>query len=263
MTTHETYAGIQYEIRKRTQSKKMSLKVSHDGRVWVSVPIRVSLKDARSFVEKNIAFVQATLDKVAAERTRKASASASGVPLELPLDGQWLKIDIKAGERFAMEIANSTEDNMQETPSFLIITIPREKSADQETARESAVEYWRFSMINRANDILPKRTLELAASFGEPLRRIAVKDQQSLWGSCVKARRSLNLNWRCILFPPSVRDYLIIHELAHLREANHSPAYWKQVEAWCPDYEESERWLKANGRRIMAVTAVIRAESPR
>lgn len=260
MTTEETYAGIRYEIRKRTQAKRMSLKVSHDGRVWVSVPMRSSLKDARSFMEKNIAFVQASLDKVAAERSQK-TVEKPDAPLEVLIEGEWLRLAIASGEKFTMNIAGDdvdvdvVDESWQQQTRHLLITVPQEKAVSEESAHLAAMQYWRYTMIHRANDVLPKRTLALAASFGEPLRRIAVKDQKSLWGSCVKARRSVNLNWRCILFPASVLDYLIVHELAHLREANHSAAYWRQVEAWCPTYEESEKWLKANGRRIMALTA--------
>lgn len=254
MTVQETYAGIPYEIRKRTQAKRMSLKVSHDGRVWVSLPMRASLKDARSFMEKNIAFVQATLDKVAAERSQK-TAEKPDAPLEVLVEGEWLRLEVGGGEKFSMDILSTRGGSEEQHIRHLLITVPHEKASSKESAHQAAMQYWRYTMIHRANDILPKRTVALAESFGEPLRRIAVKDQKSLWGSCVKARRSINLNWRCILFPPSVLDYLIIHELAHLRQANHSPAYWRQVEAWCPAYEEAEKWLKSNGRRIMALTA--------
>ncbi len=256
MNHQEVYAGIPYEIRKRSQSKRMSLKVSHDGRVWVSVPMRVSLHDARKFVESNIAFVQATLDKVSRERQIKTDKASINEPLVFIVDGEWLPVRLEGGERFRMEVM--TESDVPPTAQgsrLLVLTLPQEKTATTEALRASALQYWRFSMINRANEILPQRTLALAESFGESLRRIAVKDQKSLWGSCVKSRKSINLNWRCILFPPPVRDYLIIHELAHLRQANHSPAYWKQVEAWCPGYEAAEEWLKANGKRIMALTA--------
>ncbi|MBD1210161.1 MAG: M48 family metallopeptidase [Ignavibacteria bacterium] len=254
MTVQESYAGIKYEIRKRTQAKRMSLKVSHDGRVWVSVPMRASLKDARSFMEKNIAFVQATLDKVAAERSQK-TLEKPNAPLEVLVEGEWLRLMIAPGEKFTMNISHDSDGILALQSRHLLITVPSEKISSEENAHSAAMQYWRYTMIHRANEILPTRTLALAESFGEPVRRIAVKDQKSLWGSCVKARRSVNLNWRCILFPPPVLDYLIIHELAHLRQANHSQAYWQQVEAWCPTYKESEKWLKANGRRIMALTA--------
>lgn len=252
MTVKEEYAGIHYEIRKRRQAKRMSLKVAHDGRVWVSVPMRVSLRDARAFLRKNVSFVQTALDKITAERLQQANADSSIAPTEVIIDGQWLPMHIDISDSFSLHISDRS---ISDTPTkSVVITIPQDKALSEELSRKAAIEYWRYCMIRRANDILPKRTVELSQTLGETVRRIAVKNQKSVWGSCVKARRSVNLNWRCILFPPHVRDYLIIHELAHLRQANHSAAYWQQVEEWCPEYREAERWLKANGKRIMSIS---------
>ncbi len=66
-------------------------------------------------------------------------------------------------------------------------------------------------------------------------RQVRVKNQQSLWGSCSR-QGSLNFNWRIMLLTPAAADYLIIHELAHLRELNHSPRFWRLVAQHCPDY---------------------------
>jgi predicted metal-dependent hydrolase len=250
MTFHEEYAGIRYEIRKRAQAKKIALKVSHDGRVWVSVPKTTSVKAARAFVESNIAFVQSALESVAAKRESRLAAAEEAQP-ELIYYGRWLSARIERGEAFSLRVARVPETG----GDCLLISVPETEARDEKQARALAMRYWRYAMIQQANAVLPERALELSRVVGEPLRRIAVKNQKSLWGSCVKARRSVNLNWRCILFPDEVRDYLIIHELAHLRHANHSAAYWRQVEEWSPSYRESEKWLKANGRRIMAITA--------
>ena len=251
MTFHEEYAGIRYEIRKRSQAKKIALKVSHDGRVWVSVPKTTSVKEARAFVHSNIAFVQTALESVAAKRESRLASERDAAP-ELIYQGRWLPVRIAQGSAFSLRVAGAPEHD----GDCLLISLPENETphgAADERAR--ALRYWRYAMIQQANAVLPERALDLAREVGEPLRRIAVKNQKSLWGSCVKARRSVNLNWRCVLFPDAVRDYLIIHELAHLRHANHSAAYWRQVEEWCPSYRYSEKWLKANGHRIMAITA--------
>lgn len=90
---------------------------------------------------------------------------------------------------------------------------------------------------------LAARTLELAASQGLEVRRVTVRDQRSRWGSC-SARRTVSLNWRLIQVPPFVRDYIILHELMHLREMNHSDRFWNRVEQVCPDYKAAEDWLR-------------------
>ena len=75
------------------------------------------------------------------------------------------------------------------------------------------------------------------------MNRVTVRAQKTRWGSC-SARGTLSLNWRLIHAPPEVVDYLIIHELMHRREMNHSARFWKLVAQACPDYPAAEQWLK-------------------
>jgi predicted metal-dependent hydrolase len=90
---------------------------------------------------------------------------------------------------------------------------------------------------------LPARVLELAAPHHLPVQRVTVRNQRSRWGSCSR-RGTISLNWRLVQTPLFVRDYLVLHELAHLREMNHSSRFWSEVERICPDFPEAERWLK-------------------
>jgi predicted metal-dependent hydrolase len=92
---------------------------------------------------------------------------------------------------------------------------------------------------------LPVRTRELALAQGIVIRRVSVRAQKTRWGSC-SARGTISLNWRLIQAPPHVVDYLIIHELMHRREMNHSARYWKLVARACPDYRRAEQWLKSS-----------------
>jgi predicted metal-dependent hydrolase len=91
------------------------------------------------------------------------------------------------------------------------------------------------------------RTLELAMAHGLEVRSVQVRDQRSRWGSC-SVRKTICLNWRLIQTPDFVRDYIIIHELMHLKEMNHSPRFWAHVAAADPRYLDAERWLKKNSR---------------
>ena len=100
-----------------------------------------------------------------------------------------------------------------------------------------------------ATSELISRTLELAALHRLQIRSVQVRDQRSRWGSC-SARKTICLNWRLIQTPEFVRDYIIIHELMHLREMNHSSRFWAHVAAAYPGYLEAERWLKKNSRLL-------------
>ena len=96
---------------------------------------------------------------------------------------------------------------------------------------------------------LPARAGELARRLGAPLRRVMVRDQKSRWGSC-SVRGCVSLNWRLIQAPDFVIDYIILHELTHLRHLNHSGRFWAEVERVCPEYGAAERWLKENGAKL-------------
>jgi len=92
--------------------------------------------------------------------------------------------------------------------------------------------------------------MQLAQRHGmAALRKVVVRNQKSRWGSC-SHNGTISLNWRLVQVPPAVRDYIIIHELMHLRELNHSPRFWSQVSKACPDYRQSEAWLKENSGRV-------------
>lgn len=92
-----------------------------------------------------------------------------------------------------------------------------------------------------------------ADTFAQPMRvaygRIAIKDQRSRWGSC-SSRGNLNFNWRLMMAPSEVVDYVVIHELAHLRIPNHSRDFWELVESLCPDRKIHQGWLRDHGGRL-------------
>lgn len=98
----------------------------------------------------------------------------------------------------------------------------------------------------KAGRELPERLLELAARHGLAVSRVSVRNQRSRWGSCGRDGH-ICLNWRLVLMPESVRDYVLVHELMHLRRMDHSPAYWRLVAEACPDYRSARDWLRRHG----------------
>jgi len=99
----------------------------------------------------------------------------------------------------------------------------------------------------RAARELPPRLLELAAAHGLCVTRISVRNQRWRWGSCSRSGH-ICLNWRLVRMPPDVRDYVMIHELMHLKRMDHSPRFWKLVAAACPEYQAARQWLREHGR---------------
>jgi hypothetical protein len=101
----------------------------------------------------------------------------------------------------------------------------------------------------RARAQLPEELSALAAQHGITVHRVSVRNQRSRWGSCSR-QGSISLNWRLVLVPDFVREYVILHELMHRRELNHSPRFWRLVAAACPRMVEARRWLRTEGSHL-------------
>ena len=104
--------------------------------------------------------------------------------------------------------------------------------------------------IAAAKEYFPKRVAYFNELTGGSYNRITVRDQKTRWGSC-SARGTLSFNWRLMLAPPTIADYVIVHELCHLTYMNHSTAFWKKVESVYPDYRTARKWLKEHGHELI------------
>ena len=125
-----------------------------------------------------------------------------------------------------------------------IETQQRRAEAERQRPRPaalSAVE--EHTLRARARRELPVRLLELAAQHGLTVSRVSVRNQKWRWGSCSPSGL-ICLNWRLVRMPDAVRDYVMLHELMHLKRMDHSPKFWKLVAAVCPTYQDARRWLR-------------------
>ena len=107
------------------------------------------------------------------------------------------------------------------------------------------------ALANQALAFFPPRVAELARLVGVRVGLITIRNQKTRWGSC-SAEGNLNFNCLLMLCPADVRDYVIVHELCHRKEMNHSPRFWAEVEKVLPGYKESRAWLKANGPVLLS-----------
>jgi predicted metal-dependent hydrolase len=101
-----------------------------------------------------------------------------------------------------------------------------------------------------AREELGPRLHAFAAAHHLTVAGFTIRNQQSRWGSCSRAG-TIALNHRLVQMPPAVSDYVLIHELMHLKQQDHSRGFWRLVEAACPDFRDAERWLKAHGRGLL------------
>ena len=105
-------------------------------------------------------------------------------------------------------------------------------------------------LAEQATQLIPERVKHFAPLVGVTYGRITIRNQKSRWGSC-SAKGNLNFNVGLLLAPPEVLDYVVVHELCHRKEMNHSPKFWAEVIKLIPDYKQHEKWLKDNGRAII------------
>ena len=106
--------------------------------------------------------------------------------------------------------------------------------------------------LDSAKEIIRARVKHWAAELKLEYNRVTIKDQRTVWGSCSR-KKNLNFNWRLAAVPPEALDYIVIHELCHLREMNHSKRFWDLVRLTCPDYPARRKWLRKNCAAIYGI----------
>jgi predicted metal-dependent hydrolase len=124
-------------------------------------------------------------------------------------------------------------------------------SAPNDPSQHKLVKYALTSWLRRRAELkLREKIIRYSLIVGVETNGYKVKDFQSRWGSCTPRGR-VDFNWKIIMAPNRVVDYVVVHELCHLKQHDHSPQFWKLVESIMPDYLESKEWLRVNGASLM------------
>ena len=167
------------------------------------------------------------------------------LPLLFPARARRLRRVPFAGRSLELRVELDTEAERScigETAEGLLLI---RAARDEAKPRELLNAWYR----GKAEALFAQRAAYWADRMGVAYREIRVKDQRTLWGSCSR-EGNLNFNWRVVLAPPEVLDYLVVHELAHLREMNHSRRFWAHVAAHCPGWKDHRRWLREHSRDL-------------
>jgi predicted metal-dependent hydrolase len=218
------------------RARRYRLTLRPDGTAVATVPAGGSLAEAERFVAAHRSWLQRARERQGS-RPRHPTVWRPGTPVLWRGELTELKL-VAVGEPATIAGGVAWPAVCLAADVFLL----RTAEGDLRPALE-----WHFA--RRAKNELLARTWELAAQTRAPVILVTVRNQRSRWGSC-SARGTISLNWRLLQVPESVRDYVILHELAHLREMNHSNRFWTRVEEICPGWREAERWLKAHGSLI-------------
>lgn len=121
-----------------------------------------------------------------------------------------------------------------------------EQKAQTQTLSEAELK----KLAAEAKKDFPPRVAHYAKVIGVSYGRITIRNQKSKWGSC-SSKGNLNFNCLLMLAPESIRNYVVVHELCHRKQMNHSPAFWAEVRRAMPDYENAKNWIRENGTSLM------------
>jgi predicted metal-dependent hydrolase len=216
---------VEVHLKRSSRARRFSLRVSRlDGKVTLSMPLRAREGEALAFLKGNEDWLRQTLSAMPAP-----SLQAVGHGAVIPVEGRGLTLTPATGRGVRVDGDR--------------LLVP----GDPATAGPRVAAWLKVL----ARDRLATASTRYAGLVGRRYTSLAIRDTRSRWGSCSPDGR-LMYSWRLILAPPQVLDYVAAHEVAHLVELNHSPAYWQVVTGICPDWKRHRDWLKANGQTLHA-----------
>jgi predicted metal-dependent hydrolase len=214
---------IPVRVRRNAQARRMVLRVCRDtGDVKLTLPKRAREASAARFLAEH-------LDWIDAERKKVAARPPVGDGGSLPFEGLARHI------RFTGE----SPRRVMLTDDALVVGGPAEH------AGRRLLAWLRAAAKERLSEQAEMSARALEVSYN----RISIGDMRSRWGSC-SARGTLRFNWRLVMAPPEVLNYVAVHEVAHLREMNHSDRFWAHVAACDPDFAHHRAWLRREGSRL-------------
>lgn len=213
--------SVQVILKRSVRARRFSLRVSrHDGRVTLSMPLRARESEAMAFASAQADWIVRALANVAPRMEVTLGCA-------IPFEGRMLTLTPAAVRAPRIEAAT-------------LLLPPDPARAGLRT--QAFLKLQARQRLQAASD-------RYAQLLGRRHTGLTLRDTRSRWGSCAPGG-ALMYSWRLIMAPPLVLDYVAAHEVAHLAEMNHSPAFWAVVRGLMPDYERHRRWLKREGNHL-------------
>jgi len=244
--------GCTVELRRSPRAKRFSLKVSHIERAAIlTLPNRGRVEDANAFLARHADWLRKQL-----ERLPEPVPFVDGAII--PLRGELHRIRFAGPERYS-RIVWSDADHPPAPPSLGVLADWRNLnclhlegsvpslyiSGDRDHAPRRFHDWLRAEVRKDISGCVEKH----ANTLGCQPKRIAIRDQATRWGSC-STSGTLSFSWRLIFAPPFVLDYVAAHEVAHLREMNHGPRFWRLLRDAVPTMQKARVWLKTYGAQL-------------
>lgn len=212
---------VEVALRRSSRARRFTLRVSRaNGRVTLSLPDFAPEAEAVAFLQARSGWVRKHLDASPGPRRPRIGDT-------IPIEGTHRPVAAGPGRSARLAGGRVEVPVGQEGPKIMALL--------KQMARER----------------LAGRVAHHAGALGRPHGKLTLRDTRSRWGSCT-TRGDLMFSWRLIMAPPEVLDYVAAHEVAHLAEMNHSPAFWAVCERLAPGYEAPRAWLRRNGSELLA-----------
>jgi predicted metal-dependent hydrolase len=216
-------------VRESRRARRVSFSIQSSREVRVVVPPRFLHAPVEPLLRRHASWIVRTLEHV---RSHEIPLQ-SGYVLPLLGEPRTLLVRKRPGGNGGVTV----------TPSEVLVTCSDEEGDDE---LRRLLAGWCMTV---ARERLPLRTAELARAGGYTYRSLTIRNQSTRWGSCSR-NGGISLNWRLVLLPMEVAEYLIFHELAHLVHHDHSGRFWEEVERVYPAWRNAERWLRSRGRSL-------------
>ena len=224
---------IEFQLKRSANRRRAVLSVDERG-LTVSVPWRTSERYIARFLQDSASWIMRKLDTWEAQKPRRRSWQAGEL---IDFLGRQLQLHLEDAPITLVALADDHR---------LALSMPAPHERD--TVRAAVVKWYR----RHAQTHFERRVEHYSRHLGIEPPRVFLSDAQTRWGSCSASRR-VRLNWRLMQAPPDVVDYVVAHELAHLKEMNHSIRFWCIVGRMCPEYEAARAELNAMGQHYMAL----------
>lgn len=229
------YNGKRYKYNlSRSKRKSVSIAVEKDQKIIVKAPIDFSAKEIQRLIEKKADWI--------VEKTERAGKMQKERPVHNYINGE---VFYYRGKPLTLNLILNRDRNRimvkKQADTLLVVS----SAAKSEEIKNAIVKWYR----ERAREIVEQKVSYFQKFIGKNIGDIRIKEQKSRWGSC-SSKGNLNFNWKIIMAPDDIIDYLVVHELCHRLHMDHSKEFWESVERIIPDYKTKERWLKENGTRL-------------
>lgn len=243
----------------KSRRKTIALRVKEDGTVVVKAPNRVSRREVKRLVEKHAEWIVGQ-QKSIREQIQKYPRFSGTDGEKLWYFGERLTVRLVSGDAYTgSELAHAVNGSRRKRvwrgKDTLYVRLSEDRKAQESEGQEIPVEELVCDLVEQwyrkqAKDHFAAAIAYYERQIGVKANRLFIKNQKSRWGSC-STQGNINLNWRLLFAPKAIGEYVVVHELCHLKQMNHSRRFWQEVESVLPDYRERRRWLKEHEQELV------------